>query len=903
MFLGGQQDILLPPQGKLRIGAMTRIALLLAALLPGSLFAQEGQPAAESPPGQEAPTEPAAPSSAEAPPNTESGPSSESTPGAESPPADATRPEGMGEPTPAAPTTGELATIPVQEPAATPPPGPGEPTQLDELVVTAQKVKQPARRVPLSVTTLDGGKLTTVGAQNLADISLYIPNVRVDADDLGSPQVFIRGFGTNSFNPSFEASVGLVEDEVYFGRPGYFTESMFDIDRVEVLRGPQGTLFGKNCVAGVFNVSSREPDTDLSGDLNVLMGQKGEKRYEGGVGGMLTDWLGARVSGFKLDTDGDLHNTFLDRSEESRNQQAARAKLVVYPGFGLKSELMAVKSDTKAPFWALQLMNLDSDTRSFLQGYDPNVEDNPKDFKTEFGTPGQIDKGSTTYALKTDWDLDKLGPLHDFVPTLILAGSKFHIDQLTDLDVSPADISNLDDHEYHDQKTVELRIAGKADSLFGFGHGVEFVAGAFRYQSSYTLLAQVLAGQDLGAYTQTKDFCQLATSDPNSNPTGTGCTSSNPIGVPILGMPTAPLVAGDLYRFDYDQDVTSTALFGQATVYLTERIAVTPGVRINKEKKQVGAHGNGHCQAKDQNPGAPCFMEQLLKAEDYNEPNHRRSESDVDPKLALQYFAEHGINYYASWAKGYKSGGVNAVALIGTHPNSPSDTATPHSLEYEPEHAQTWELGAKGRFFDGTLETNLTLYRTNYENLQVLAFNGLLLDVSNAGHAKSRGLEMDFRWLTPWDALKLNGSAGLLDAKYVSYPGAPAPISQGIGVKQDLAGKTIAFAPKVTATLTPTLSYYLGSFVGSVAVDVLYQGDQYTDTDLDPNTHVPAYTKYAAHLSLTQPGGWWTVAVGGNNLTDVRVLNQVTDAPFFPGTYFAQQASGRQAFGTVTLSF
>jgi iron complex outermembrane receptor protein len=727
-----------------------------------------------------------------------------------------------------------------------------------------------------------------------------VPNVRVDADDLGSPQVFIRGFGTNSFNPSFEASVAFVQDEIYFGRPGYFTESMFDIDRVEVLRGPQGTLFGKNCVAGVFNVASREPDDRLSANLNAVFGQKSEKRFEGGAGGMLTDWLGARVSGFKLDTDGDLQNTFLGRNEESRNQQAERAKVLLLPYRGLRTEALFVKSNTKAPFWPFQLMKLDADTRSFLQGYDPNVEDNPKDFKTEFNAPGFIDKGSTTFGLKTDWELDEVGPLHGFTPTLIVAGSRFHIDQLNELDVSPADISNLDSHERHQQKSAELRFAGKLDRLFGLGNGFEFVAGVFYFQSRYTLLANVLAGRDLGAYTQTKDFCQLATADPNSNPNGTGCTSSNPTGTPILGMPTAPLTAGDLYRFDYLQDVKSSALFGQATWYLTEKLAVTPGVRLNKESKTVDTHGNGECQGKSL--GQPCFMQQLLKAEDYNEIGHHRDESDLDPKLAVQYFTEYDVNYYTSWAKGYKSGGFNSISFTGTHP-APQNPGDPpeHSLEYQPEHADTYELGAKGRFFEHSLEVNLTGYYTKYENLQVLAFNGFFFDVSNAGKAKSQGLEMDFRWITPWEALRINGSAGLLDAKYISYPGAPAPISQGIGVKQDLAGQRIAFAPRQTATLTPQLTFLFGGFITKFAVDALYQGDQYTDTDLDPNTHQAAYIKYNAHLSFGAAGGLWAVTLAGNNLTDEKVLNQVTDAPFFPGTFFVQQASGRQVFAALNL--
>ena len=804
------------------------------------------------------------------------------------------RPEDFGD-APTAPSAGELQTIPLPEQApAYVEPAADEPAQLDELVVTAQKVKQPLRKVPLSVTALGGDFIANTGAADLADVSLYVPNVRVDADDLGSPQVFIRGFGTNSFNPSFEASVAFVQDDLFFGRPGYFTEAMFDLDRVEVLRGPQGTLFGKNSVAGVFNITSRGPESDFTADARLFGGEDGEQRYEAGVGGMVNDWLGGRVAALHRTQDGELRNQFLDRSEEELDQTAGRVKAVVYPGFGLKAELTAVESVTEAPFWPFQLMNLDADTRDYLDDFDPAIEDDPLNFITSFDTPGFIEKGSETIGLKTEWDLDAFGPLHEFVPVLVLGTSTFYIDQLNELDVSPADIARLDNHEDHEQTSAELRFSGAFDSLFGLGTRLEFVAGGFYYDSSYTLLARILAGQDLGSYVTTNDFAQLA---------GAG---GNPGGGSLggLGLPTAPLTAGDEYRFDYAQDVESMAAFGQASWYLTDHWAVTPGLRYNREKKRVDAAGTGDCQGAAL--GQPCFMQQLLEADNYDHRDLRRTEQDLSPKIAVQYFGDT-VNYYASYARGYKSGGFNALSFgrVCEDPNDPNTcrTVTREELEYDPEKARTVEVGAKARTGDGKLALNVTWYATHFDNLQVLAFNGFLFDVSNAGQARSRGWEADFQWLTPYEPLRLMGSLGLLKAYYLDYPGAPAPIGQGIGATQNLAGQRIAFAPEHTATLTPTLTYLLGDYLATLAADVLYQGGQFTDTDLDPNTYQEGYTKLAARLMFSPAGGWWTVAIGGTNLTDKRVLNQVTDAPFFPGTFFVQQASGRQLFGTVTLSF
>lgn len=185
----------------------------------------------------------------------------------------------------------------------------------------------------------------------------------------------------------------------------------------------------------------------------------------------------------------------------------------------------------------------------------------------------------------------------------------------------------------------------------------------------------------------------------------------------------------------------------------------------------------------------------------------------------------------------------------------------------------------------------------------MLAFNGTFFDVSNAATAYSRGLEADFVWLTPWAPLQIAGAYGWLDARYEAYRDAPAPIQQGIDAEQDLTDQRIAFAPRATATLTPTLSFPLGGLVLTAAVDLLYQGDQFVDTDLDPNTYVPATTRYAGRFTLGSQSERWSLTLGGTNLTDERVLNQVTDTPFFPGTYQAQLASGRQLFGALNLQF
>ncbi|HCS27530.1 MAG TPA: hypothetical protein DIW43_08745, partial [Spongiibacteraceae bacterium] len=203
--------------------------------------------------------------------------------------------------------------------------------ELEEVVVTAQKTRQNVQDVPISIAVLSGEMLREANTNTLAEMILYVPNVTSSSEGQYSEEVYIRGFGTNPFNPSFESSVGLVQDDVYYGRTSYFAEPRFDIDRLEVLRGPQGTLFGKNTVAGVFNISSRPVTEEFSLNFEVGASENGGKKVEFGAGAMLNDWFGLRVSVFDLAYEGELYNGFLDRQEENPEQRAQRIKLLFLP--------------------------------------------------------------------------------------------------------------------------------------------------------------------------------------------------------------------------------------------------------------------------------------------------------------------------------------------------------------------------------------------------------------------------------------------------------------------------------------------------------------------------------------------------------------------------------------------
>lgn len=763
------------------------------------------------------------------------------------------------------------------------------PRALEEVLVTAQKTTQSAQDVPISLTALDGATMRNIGAVGLADMAPYMPNVRFSSDtDPALAQINIRGFGSNPLNAAFESSVGFVQDEIFFGRPSYYSEAMFDVDRVEVLRGPQGTLFGKNTIAGVFNVTSVLPSEDFSGDVRISQSDPDETRVEGGVGGRLTDWLGLRLSGMTTERDGELYNQFLDRNDDQHEQDALRLKLQFDLADNISSELTAVSSETSVNYWGLQIAELDAGTRTFLQNYDPAIEDDPTNFRSSYNTPGFIDKTSDTLGLVTHWDIGSWGALNESAAVMVLGDSKLTIDSLVDLDASPADIGQLTVVSDYEQQSAELRFTGSSNGLFGWGDHLDFVTGIFLFESRFTQQSQIKVGEHFADYILTDDALQLVSGDPGFGSGGL-LGALNLGGLGLLGPIGSAAIGEDFYQLDYLLELESQALFAQMTWALNERWVVTPGIRYNREQKTVDALGRGVCRGAAS--GQPCIMKTALQAEDYQALGLKRRESDVSPKLSVQYYFRESLNGFFTVSKGFKSGGFNASSFGG------------EDLVFKPEKAVTAELGFKGRFFDNTLNVNAAIYRTEFDDLQVLAFNGAFFDVTNAATAISEGLELDFVWLTPFEPLSLRGSLGLLDARYDNYRDAPAPIAQGVNATQDLSGKTIALAPEQTATLTPTLTIPVFNLALVTSVDVLYQGDQFTDTDLDPATFLDGYTSYSARISLGSQDQSWALTLGGSNLSDEKILNQVLDTVFFPGTYNTRQKAGRKLFLAVSLKW
>lgn len=754
-----------------------------------------------------------------------------------------------------------------------------EPRAIEEVIVTSQKTAQSLQDVPISVSAVTGDILREANINTLAELATQLPNVSFATEGQRSEQVYIRGFGTNPFNPSFESSVAMVVDEVYYGRAAYFSEVPFDIERIEVLRGPQGTLFGKNTVAGVFNMSSRDVGEEFQFYGEFGGGDFGGQKYEIGAGGMLNDWFGLRVSAIDVRTDGQLYNQFLDNDQENPIFNSQRLKFRIAPSDSLDIELIAMRSETELEHWALQLMEMDDDTREYMQQFDPDIEDDPFDYTTSMNADGYVEKETNTYSATLEWALGEVLGLADLNMTVVAAQTEMLLNMVADLDVSPADIATIHNGDDYMQQTLEWRFAGSADSLFGLGTGVDFVVGAYYFYSDYAFDGGFRQGEDTAGFILTQDAADLA--------------GDQAALLPALYLLTVSQ-SNQRYDFDFDRSTESASIFGQATWYITEELSITPGIRINHEIKKADVIGTMSCDNVVPVVGdmAPCSFGFILNANSYTYVDKSKSETDISPKLSIAYSPHEDINFYMTFSQGFKSGGYNALSFTG------------EQLEYDSELARTIEFGSKGRFFDNTLSVNAAIFQTKFEDLQVLAYNGVFFDVRNAASATARGIELDWKWLSPWEWFSFSGAIGYLDSTYDDYPGAPTPIYDGQDGERNLKGERVAYSPESSVTLSPMVQFPISANHGvQTVLDVIYTGDKFTDTDLDRNSYVAENTKYNLRVSLGHIERYWSLSVGVKNLTDEEVLNIVTDAPFYPGTYYAHQANGREAFAALRFDW
>ncbi len=779
---------------------------------------------------------------------------------------------------------------------------------LPDVVVTAQKVEQTLQDVPASVSTIDASLIRDSGAFGFPDLQSYSPNISIRLTPVTS-DIYIRGFGTASTNAGFEPSVASVIDGVYYGRSTFLSAFFNDIDRVEILRGPQGTLFGKNSSAGVMNVVTGQPEKELAARAELLYGDFGERSLRPVLNFPVSDDFALRLSGNYQSDSGLLHNTLLNRPEYNISQEATRMKGHWAPtGLPLKLDIAGFFANQRLNNNVFQLSEASPDMLSLIHTYDKLAEASGRNFLNSNNVPSIANVNFEGASANIDYDLADLLHVDDLTLTSITGfGSLTNERREFDADFSPVPfirVSQLKPSPFR-QWSQELRVAGKFDDVFGFGHGLSFVSGIYWYQATLSAADQFLLEDLGGAYS----YITAANAGKNgsSSPMGSagllfGATAP---AISLLLGPDSPLLDATLGPQQaittLDQRTRSYAWFGQMENFVTETWAVIAGLRVGREHKTGLLTSLSDSQ----------IVKAIAGQSDHNSAVDRR-ESEFSPKLGLKWVPTDDFNVFATWSRGFKGGGFNAIALNADN------------LDFGPERASSWELGTKMRLLGGSMRWSATLFSTAFDDLQVSTFRDANFIILNAARARSRGLEMDLNWLPPLDGTALTASLGYTDAFYLSYPNAPAPADAPTGTTclplvnrpllptdtcvgtQDLTGQRLPITPRWSATLIPSYTAYVPytSMAATLAVDLLYRGNRYLDVDLDRHTLQPATTEVNARVTFATLSKAWQMTIAARNLLNEVIYEQVLDQPLAPGNFAAIRADrGRFYTANVAVTF
>lgn len=716
--------------------------------------------------------------------------------------------------------------------------------QLGDIIVTAQKKQESLQNVPISVDVVGAETLDRLSLSNFDELSGKIPNFSVRKSGSTS-LISIRGIGSGG-DRGFEQSVGMFVDGVFAGRDQQFAVPFFDLERVEVLKGPQSILFGKNTIAGAVNITTAGPTEVPRASLTAEYETEARERVVSGyVSGPLTETLRGRLAVRLSENDGYLFNTLTDRRERGSQDALIRASVEWEPSDTFQINAKYEHGNVNRTGSPFQLISFGKYT-NVLKAFDPKLEDN-LDLQSSSGRFYNDDEEiqSDNFALEMRKDIG------EFVLTSVTGISSFDSKQNNDADGTSIPLIGYKQSEEFRQFSQELRLESPQDQRF------EYTLGAFYQRGTYF-------------------------TDPRLDVDGS-----------LLGMPKVSSLRS------FDQTSTIWSAFAEGKWHLNDAFTVVGGLRFTDETKSADKQNTilkFGTHTPETNPMILAVSKSVLGSVNFSS-DLERNESNVSPSLALQYESANWGMAYLKATQGFKSGGF--------------DVADQSSLsqEYEGEEATSFELGWKTRLADNRAEVNIALFRTDFEDLQVSAFDGVRFLTTNAAEARSQGVEVNGRWqITP--ALYFTGSAAYTDAAYQNYTGAVCTAEQkeaytGPGsCLQDLSGRPLFASSKWSgnANLEHVADLPNGLLLQS-NIGINYRSKHYVATDLSEASLQDGYASFDAGVALVSQDNRWRASFLVKNIGDERAMGYVINVPIFSGVRVASIVPPRTYGFSLTLNY
>jgi outer membrane receptor protein involved in Fe transport len=753
---------------------------------------------------------------------------------------------------------------------------------LEEVIVTAQKREQSMQDVPIALSAFSGEKLAEAGIRDMFELQSNAPSLSVGASQASTTATFgIRGVFTSSQNFGLESSVGLYVDEVYRARQSSMINNLVDVASVEVLRGPQGTLFGRNTPSGAVSVRSVKPDHEGSGFIEGSLGDYDLASASGAVSiSAIENVLAFRVTGFGMERDGFISDVALgDDVMNDRDRWGTRLQALWTPSDTLSIHVIADYSEIDETCCGTGTWRNNFEADSLPPGSPPKFGTDTTvrdrlggtvlpasdfyDYRVAMSFLPESENDDSGLSVQVDWDSDA------FLFTSITAYREYNSYDRIDADFLDVDALARSNDAEQSQFSQEFRISNTFERF-------SYVAGIYYFHQELDSVTDTIVGADAAGLV------------------------SGLLGIPV---PDAAFPADTGSRNVTTQDNDSYAVFGQIDYNLTETLVLTGGLRWTKEDKDMqNVFTEDASDSLDFiSPGWGFWLfPPLAPREDVDETI---DDDQVTGTLKLSWFATDTIMLYASYGTGYKAGGVNTDRIPGTLP-----------VVFDAETADAYEVGMKAEFPEQAMRLNVALHRTDTDDLQTISFQGTGFALQNAGVAETQGLEMDFSW-QPLDALTLNAAYAWNDGEYADFEGGscwvstpwhtnqPDPEDNGDG-SCDRSGGLLSGNPEHKAVVSGNLMLPLGSDLGAFLYgEYIYTDERMTDVNNDPAKLDGSFGIVNLRAGLRVESWDMDVTAWLRNATDEDYTSTIADAVVQDGRLIAYYNEPRTWGLTVRKHF
>ncbi|AZL76235.1 MULTISPECIES: TonB-dependent receptor [Pseudomonas] len=636
--------------------------------------------------------------------------------------------------------------------------------KLGTVTVNARRREESAQSVPTPISVLSSETLETQRIYRVQDIQQLVPSTNVSYVHARQSSISIRGLGNNPASDGLEGSVGVYLDNVYLGRPGMAVFDLLDVEQLEVLRGPQGTLFGKNTTAGVLNITTRKPTFHQEGSVQSSLGEDGYWQTQGSFSGPLTDTLAGRISAYHTEDDGYVKNIYNGHDLNGGKRQGFRTQLLFKPSETFNLRWIGEYNEEDSDNGVLSLYST-GPTINGVNRYESLARQagatlvSGKDRKVNFDADQMVKVFQGGTSVEANWTLP-----NDFTLTSISAYRWWDFTPRNDDGLNVPVFYNAGVSVRDKQYSQEIRLASPTGEFF------DYVLGAYYFK------------QDL----DNKSFTYNGPQADIWNLTPAGALAN----VTTIGN-------GHI-------DTDSYALFAQGTWHLTERLDFTAGVRGTYEEKSAWVTRDAPFGGAAVTGAAAAARQGRVGAYDSGDLNqYSFAPSGL---LSLSYRFNDQVLGYASLSHGEKSGGVNLT--VGAAPRLGTD-----SLLVGTERANNAELGVKSTLLDGRLQLNSNLFWTEVHGYQANVYDQInrVQYLANAGSVRSRGLEFEATAL-PVRGLTLNFNGSWNDVRYTEYDDAPCPPEVSLASATatcDLSGHQVVGASKYIANLNGQYKWQL----------------------------------------------------------------------------------------------